>query len=387
MMSTKETSLLLVITIIGVSFADPLPDRRYNQNPNGDPWYNQNHDYEHSANIASQYGQNSEYQTSVGSKQLNDRQSYPQEQNPTRLPHNPGYQRSANTASQYGQYSGYQNSVGSKQQNDRQSYPQEQNPTRLPHNPGYQRSANTASQYGQHSGYQNPVEIKQQNDRQSYPKEPIPTGPSFNLTFIKPLPEIKPFTESPDMRRAYDLMSGQQSSDSKQRNYFGSVTIQKNNSYNVDPNSTNIYGSITRISGPYLSPGEQDFLDRIDKQSFSLGGSEPKTLLTRDGKVANLYGGVTHQTNTAYTSQSQHSTQQSTGSRQTTNTQRPAQESFEAQQLQYLITKVSDLTKEIQRQAAEIKAMQTSLNTIDRFVVDINNHVYELVNNDRAKRN
>nr|QZB49097.1 EP-like protein [Cotesia vestalis bracovirus] len=321
MMSTKETSLLLVITIIGVSYFS-------------------------------------------GEQQLNDRQSYPQEQNPTRLPHNPGYQRSANTASQYGQYSGYQNSVGSKQQNDRQSYPQEQNPTRLPHNPGYQRSANTASQYGQHSGYQNPV------------------GSNSRM-----IDKIKPFTESPDMRRAYDLMSGQQSSDSKQRNYFGSVTIQKNNSYNVDPNSTNIYGSITRISGPYLSPGEQDFLDRIDKQSFSLGGSEPKTLLTRDGKVANLYGGVTHQTNTAYTSQSQHSTQQSTGSRQTTNTQRPAQESFEAQQLQYLITKVSDLTKEIQRQAAEIKAMQTSLNTIDRFVVDINNQVYELVNNDRAKRN
>lgn len=104
-----------------------MPDRRNNQNSNGDPWYNQNHDYQH-----------------------------------------PDYQHPANTTSQYGQNSGYQNSVGSNQQNDRQSYPQES----------------------------------------------IPTGPPFNLTFTKPLPEIKPFTQSPDMRRAYDLISSQQPTDS-----------------------------------------------------------------------------------------------------------------------------------------------------------------------------
>lgn len=227
-----------------------MPDRRNNQNPNGDPWYNQNHDYQH---------------------------------------------------------------------------------------PDYQHLPNTASQYGQNSGYQNPVGSKQQNDRQSYPQESISTGPPLNLTFIKASPEINPFTESPDMRKAYDLISSQQPTDSKQRNYFRSVTIQKINSYNVSPNSTNIYGSINKISGPQLSPEEEDFLDRIGEQSLSLGDSEPKTLQTRDDKVANLYGAATYQTNTAYTSQSQHSTQQSIGSRQNTNTQRLTQECPEVQQLQSVI--------------------------------------------------
>ncbi|AGO14495.1 EP2 [Diolcogaster facetosa bracovirus] len=378
MMSTKETALLLV-AIMGVSFADPLLNRRNNQNPNSESWYNQN-----SVNTASQYGQNSGYQNPVGNNQQNDRQSYPQELTPTRPSYSPAYKRSANTGSQYGQYSRYQNPVGNNQQSDRQSYPQEPTPTRPPYKPGYQHQVNIASQYGQHSGYQNSVGNKQPNDRQSYPLQPIPTRPSFNLTFMDPLPEIKPFTESPNLKSVYDRISSQQPTDSKQKNFFGSVTIQKDNSYNVDPNSTNYFGSITSVSGAFVSPREQEFLDGIDKQSLSSGNSEPKTLQTRDGKVVNLYGTAT---NIAYTPQSQHSTQQSTGSRQTISTQHPAQESSEAQQLQYLIQKIADLTKEVQSQKAEIKAMQTSLKEVDRSLVNIDSMVYELVQKARVKRN
>ncbi|CAD6243554.1 GSCOCT00013082001.2-RA-CDS [Cotesia congregata] len=142
-------------------------------------------------------------------------------------------------------------------------------------NPDYQHLINTASQYGQNPGHQNSVADTRWDDRQSYPQKPIPNGSLNNQSpgnqkpgFLKPSRKIKPFELTPDLKMAYESIDSQRPAGSGSKTYLGSITVLKGNTYNVDPNSTNIYGSVTQISGSYLYPVEQERLDRINQKFF-----------------------------------------------------------------------------------------------------------------------
>nr|AAT52204.1 CrV2 [Bracoviriform rubeculae] len=316
MLSTKATTLLL-FAIIGVSFADPLQDRRSNDNSTPESSYGQNPDHQNLIKTASQYGQN------------------------------PGHQNSINTVPQSGQNPGYQNSATDTRRNDRQSYPQK---------PISNGSLN--------------------NQSPSSPKPP----------FIKPIPEMKPFKVTPDVKKVYKSIDSQGPAGSEPENYIGSIIIQKDSTYNTDPNSMNIHGSVTHISGMHVSPVDQKQIDSINKQSLSLDDSEPKSYQTRD-EIVNEHGAVTYQKNKVYPYQSQSSIQQYIRSRQTTSTQLPAQESPETRNLssnkRCLQVKFSHLAKKMENQNAELKRMESSLNLNNQILQRIETMVRELI--DRAR--
>ncbi|CAG24028.1 unnamed protein product [Bracoviriform congregatae] len=258
-------------------------------------------------------------------------------------------------------------------------------------NPDYQHSINTASQYGQNPGHQNSAADTRRDDRQSNPQKPISNGSLNNQSpvnqkpaFGKPFPEMKPFKVTPDLNMAIKSIDSQRPAGSGSKNYLGSITIQKGNTYNTDPNSLNIYGSVTHLSGSYLSPADQEQLERMNQESLNSDDSNPRAYQTNDGRTVNVHGAVTYQANTDYPSQLPHSTQQSIKSSQTASTQDPAQESPEAQRLRNLLTRVGDLTSEVQNQNAGLRHIQSSIDIIDQLVQRIDRTVYDLWNRAQA---